>query len=51
MKERKTYTDQEIDDDEIEGKRSYKIEDKVSDDRHNKEYVQYLRGEGIMLCW
>ncbi|KAH3886544.1 hypothetical protein DPMN_010555, partial [Dreissena polymorpha] len=49
VKERKTYTDQEIDDDEIEGKRSYKIEDKVSDDRHNKEYVQYLRGEEFNL--
>jgi len=46
VKERKTYTDHELDDDDIEGKRLYKIEDKIHDDRHNKDYVRHLKGEG-----
>lgn len=46
VKERKTYTDHELDDDEIEGKRSYKIEDKLASDRYSKDYVKKLAGEG-----
>lgn len=49
MKERKTYTDHELDDDEIEGKRSYKIEDKLKSDKYNKDYVKKLIGEGIVF--
>lgn len=50
VKERKTYTDHELDDDEIEGKRSYKIEDKLASDRYNKDYVKKLAGEGKTPC-
>ncbi|XP_053376119.1 lysine-specific demethylase 2B-like isoform X2 [Mercenaria mercenaria] len=49
VKERKTYTDHELDDDEIEGKRSYKIEDKLTSDKYNKDYVKKLHGEEFNL--
>lgn len=41
------YTDGELDDDDIDGKRSYKIEDKIENNKCNKDYVRKLRGEGI----
>ena len=40
------YTDGDLDDDDIEGKRSYKIEDKIANNRHNRDYVRKLHGEG-----
>ncbi|XP_052799736.1 lysine-specific demethylase 2A-like [Mya arenaria] len=49
VKERKTYTDHELDDDDIEGKRLYKIEDKVNDDKHCKDYARHLKGEEFNL--
>ncbi|XP_060587380.1 lysine-specific demethylase 2A-like isoform X2 [Ruditapes philippinarum] len=49
VKERKTYTDHELDDDEIEGKRSYKIEDKLRSDKYSKDYVKRLAGEDFTL--
>lgn len=41
------YLDHELDDDDIEGKRSYKIEDKIENDSHTRDYVRKLHGEGI----
>ncbi|KAL4224329.1 Lysine-specific demethylase 2A [Mactra antiquata] len=49
VKERKTYTDHELDDDDIEGKRLYKIEDKLVSDKYNKDYVKKLHGEDFNL--
>ena len=47
MKERKTYIDQDLDDDDIDGKRSYKVEDKLLSDKYDQDYViQNLKGEG-----
>lgn len=46
IKEKKTYTDVDIDDDEIEGKRNYSIEEKLKSHRYNKRYVRHLKGEG-----
>ena len=47
VKERKTYLDQDIDDDDIEGKRSYNLDEKLASTKHNKDYVTTgLRGEG-----
>jgi len=40
------YTDGDLDDDDIEGKRSYKIEEKITNNRHNRDYVRKLHGEG-----
>ena len=50
VKERKTYLDQDIDDDEIEGKRTYNLEERLASTKHNKSFViTDLRGEGMAL--
>ena len=51
VKERKTYIDQDLDDDDIDGKRLYKVEDKLASDKYNQDYViQHLKGEGLFIC-
>ena len=49
VKERKTYTDVDIDDDEIEGKRNYALDEKLRSQKYNKGFVQKLKGEGRCL--
>ncbi|XP_046544000.1 lysine-specific demethylase 2A-like isoform X2 [Haliotis rubra] len=48
-KERKHYTDEDIDDDEIEGKRNYNIEDKLLRSTYKGNYVQYMKGPEFTL--
>ena len=49
VKERKTYTDVDIDDDEIEGKRNYALDENLRSQKYNKGFVQQLKGEGRCL--
>ena len=46
IKEKKTYSEEVIDDDEIEGKRMYSVDEKLRSTKYNKDYVQILKGEG-----
>ena len=46
MKERKTYTDVDLDDDDIDGKRSYTLDEKLKSNKYNKKYVTELKGSG-----
>ena len=39
QKERRVYTDQDIDDDEIEGKRLFSIEEKLNSPKYNASFV------------
>ena len=47
VKERKTYLDEDLDDDEIDGKRNYSVDEKLSSTKYNKSFViTDLKGEG-----
>ncbi|XP_064613441.1 lysine-specific demethylase 2A-like isoform X2 [Liolophura sinensis] len=48
-KERKRYTDEDIDDDEIEGKRSFDVLDKLKSDRYTGDFVETLTGTEFTL--
>ncbi|KAK3599372.1 hypothetical protein CHS0354_036378 [Potamilus streckersoni] len=49
VKERKTYTDEDIDDDEIDGKRNYSVDEKLKSNKYNKNYVKFMKGEDFTL--
>ncbi|KAK3085173.1 hypothetical protein FSP39_025494 [Pinctada imbricata] len=51
VKERKTYTDVDIDDDEIEGKRNYALDEKLRSPKYCRDYVQQLKGEEFCLSY
>ena len=40
------YTDIDIDDDEIEGKRMFCVEDKLTFDFYDASFVKEIKGEG-----
>jgi len=46
IKERKTYTDEDIDDDEIEGKRTFDLDEKLESKKYNKNFVMIMKGDG-----
>ena len=47
MKERKTYLDHDLDDDDIDGKRIYNLDEKLASTKHNKSFViKDLHGKG-----
>ncbi|BFZ04644.1 hypothetical protein BsWGS_07683 [Bradybaena similaris] len=50
-KERKLYMDQEIDEDDIFGRRTYSLEDKLSSDRFNANMVEELKGSEFTMEW
>jgi hypothetical protein len=50
VKERKTYTDVDLDDDDIDGKRSYTLEEKLKSNKYTRKYVKELKGEG-KISW
>ncbi|XP_069134817.1 lysine-specific demethylase 2B-like isoform X1 [Argopecten irradians] len=43
-KERKTYTDEDLDDDDIEGKRAFNLEEKLQSKKYNKNFVKVMKG-------
>jgi len=50
-KERKKYIDQDLDEDDIDGKRSYSLEDKLECDKFNANIVQELTGPEFTMEW
>ncbi|CAG5136102.1 unnamed protein product [Candidula unifasciata] len=50
-KERKLYIDQEIDEDDIYGRRTYSLEDKLTNDRFNASMVEELKGSEFTMEW
>ncbi|XP_062590943.1 lysine-specific demethylase 2A-like isoform X1 [Saccostrea cucullata] len=49
VKERKHYTDVDLDDDDIDGKRSYTLDEKLKSNKYSKKYVKELKGEEFGL--
>ena len=45
-KERKVYNDEGMDDDEIYGKRTFNLEDKIHSTNYNKQLVKEVKGTG-----
>ena len=45
-KERKHYTDMDIDEDDIDGKRNYNIEEKLLRNNFTGDFVQEMKGHG-----
>lgn len=45
-KERKVYSEESLDDDEIEGKRTFNIQSKLTCDRYSCKLVQDVKGSG-----
>ena len=45
-KERKHYTDMDIDEDDIDGKRNYNIEEKLMRNNFTGDFVQEMKGQG-----
>jgi len=50
-KERKKYIDHEIDEDDIDGKRSYSVEEKLQSESFNADLVQKLTGPEFNMEW
>lgn len=46
---RRRYEDDGISDDEIEGKRTFDLEEKLSTNKFNSTFVVFMEGKG--LCW
>lgn len=44
---RRRYHDDGISDDEIEGKRSFDLEEKLHSDRYNSDLVKIMDGKGV----
>lgn len=44
---RRRYHDDGISDDEIEGKRSFDLEEKLQSDRYNSDLVKIMDGKGV----
>ncbi|VDI45850.1 F-box and leucine-rich repeat protein 10/11 [Mytilus galloprovincialis] len=49
VKEKKIYSEEGIDYDEIEGKRTYSVEEKLKSTKYNKEFVKILKGEDFTV--
>ncbi|XP_005090385.1 lysine-specific demethylase 2A [Aplysia californica] len=50
-KERKKYIDQDIDEDDIDGKRMYSVEEKLLSDKFTADMVQELTGPEFTMEW
>ncbi|CAL1543944.1 unnamed protein product [Lymnaea stagnalis] len=50
-KERKKYIDQEIDEDDIDGRRMYSVEEKLVSEKFNADMVQELKGPEFTMEW
>uniref|UniRef100_A0A2C9KCL6 [histone H3]-dimethyl-L-lysine(36) demethylase n=1 Tax=Biomphalaria glabrata TaxID=6526 RepID=A0A2C9KCL6_BIOGL len=50
-KERKKYVDQEIDEDDIDGRRMYSVEEKLLSDKFNANLVQEMKGPEFTMDW
>lgn len=48
---RRRYQDDGISDDEIEGKRMFDLDEKLSCDRFNSELIKHMKGEGEQFDW
>ena len=48
-KHRKVYADTDIDEDDIEGKRTYDLNEKLQSNRYNADFVSEMKGDG-MFC-
>ncbi|XP_033747428.1 lysine-specific demethylase 2A-like [Pecten maximus] len=48
-KERKTYTDEDLDDDDIEGKRAFNLEEKLQSKKYNKNFVKVMKGHELNM--
>ena len=44
--ERKVYTDDGIDDEDIEGRREFNVEEKLLSNKYNCNFIQPLKGHG-----
>ena len=44
--ERKVYADEDIDDDEIEGKRLFSVEEKLASNKYHHKFAKQLKGHG-----
>ncbi len=42
------YTDVDFDDEEIEGKRTFNLDQKLTSDRYDATFVKELKGEGLL---
>ena len=49
-KERKQYMDMDIDEDDIYGKRSYSVEEKLLNSNFSGDFVQELKGHGKLTA-
>ncbi len=49
QKERKVYTDMDFDDEEIESKRNFNLDEKLNSERYDATFVKELKGEGQLL--
>ncbi|XP_060069633.1 lysine-specific demethylase 2B-like [Ylistrum balloti] len=50
-KERKTYTDEDLDDDDIEGKRAFNLEEKLQSKKYNKNFVKVMKGHELNMSY
>ncbi|XP_059168236.1 lysine-specific demethylase 2A-like isoform X2 [Physella acuta] len=50
-KERKKYSDQEIDEDDIDGRRMYSVEEKLTCESFNADMVHELKGPEFTMEW
>lgn len=49
---RRRYEDDGISDDEIEGKRTFDLEEKLSTNKFNSTFVVFMEGKGLSWnCW
>lgn len=48
---RRRYQDDGISDDEIEGKRMFDLDEKLSCDRFNSELIKHMKGKGEGVHW
>ncbi|GFO37758.1 lysine-specific demethylase 2b-like [Plakobranchus ocellatus] len=51
IKQRKKYNDQDIDEDDIDGRRLYSVEEKLLSDQFDADMVQELKGPEFTMEW
>ena len=44
--ERKVYADEDIDDDEIEGKRLFGVDEKLASNKYHHKFAKVMKGHG-----
>ncbi|GAB6031109.1 hypothetical protein CHUAL_007917 [Chamberlinius hualienensis] len=49
QRERKSYTEDCMNDEEIEGRRMFSVEEKLTSDRFNAKFVQEMKGDDVCL--